>query len=577
MLALGRMIDFSFERDPFEVTPDPKMVFRHPQFVDALEALERGLGAGKGFLVFTGEVGAGKTTLLRTFLASPHPNLETAVILNSGLSADELLLAIAEDLGLGCGPGYSRKALLDLLQGHLLDAFAAGRRTAVFIDEAQHLDFEALELVRMLSNLETDTDKLIQVVLFGQDPLREMLASPELFQLRSRVAVHRHLRPLEEADTAAYVLHRLASAGPRAPVTFSPAGLRRLHEIARGLPRLINILADGALRIAAAADCMIVDEHHVAAAQGEFADLELDPPRSPLRGLERPAMVAAMRPIAPRESEASAGWNPTPQEHTSGAGEPARRNVAALIAWLLLFAVVVVVGYRGWHARQSAAERIAPATTATESHPNTLSPLASPEPVPTFPEAPADLSSWDPAVVAAFLAASGLHTAFEPQPTELADPTAFAATLGRTLAEIPADSSILRAVGLPALVRLSHNPESSALVRPAPGHDDLAEIHDLAGIRSVPWSRLVLEPGGEALVAVPAGVALDGEESPASVHRLQDALFAAGHYEGPRTEKLDPATIEAIVDFQRVQQIPTTGRADAATILALVRLGVWRP
>lgn len=579
------MLDFSFQRAPFDVTPDPRMVFRHARFAEALEALERGLGAGKGFLVITGEVGAGKTTLLRTFLARPHPDLETAVVLHSGLEADELLITIAEDLGLTCPPGCTRKSVLDRIQGHLLDTFAAGRRTVVFIDEAQHLDYESLELVRMLSNLETDTDKLLQVVLFGQERLREMLARPELFQLRSRIAVHRHLRPLEEADTASYVLHRLAAARPATPVTFSPAALRKLHLHARGLPRLVNILADGALRAAAVADSMIVDEHHVEQSVDEFRDLEPGSADAAMTSQEPYARPDATRPAAPS--------SPATTLPATGLLPPSRpfpslRTAFTILSWLLLLAILALIVQRVVEDARGAAPADDPGGSALGS------PVLEPSGQAPEPAADGATPAWDPDLALAFLESSGIRTEYDPPPALLADPKAFVAGLGRVLVEVHSDSSTLRAIALPALVTITSSTGEGiqALVVPvapdsAGGPSSPGHAPSLAFLRtprssqeSLPWDNIPLSSDLPALVALPAdlGVARVGPESDAEdIRRLQAALFEAGHYADRPSGIFDEATSEAIAEFQGVQGLVATGRASAETLIALHKLGVWRP
>lgn len=578
------MIDFSFQRAPFDVTPDPRMVFRHARFAEAIEALERGLGAGKGFLVITGEVGAGKTTLLRTFLARPHPDLETAVVLHSGLEADELLLTIAEDLGLTCPPGCTRKSVLDRIQDHLLDTFAAGKRTVVFIDEAQHLDYESLELVRMLSNLETDTDKLLQVVLFGQERLREMLARPELFQLRSRIAVHRHLRPLEEADTASYVLHRLAAARPATPVTFSPAALRKLHLHARGLPRLVNILADGALRAAAVADSMIVDEHHVERSVDEFRDLEPESAAVVTTSRAPYPKPDTTRPSAPPEPVALPDTELLPPSRPF----PALRTAFTILSWLLLLVILALVVQRVAESKRG--EPPAGDLGGSVLDPAVLKPSGQ-TPGPFADDA---TPAWDPDLVLAFLESSGIRTEYDPPPALLADPRAFVAGLGRVLVEVPADSSTLRALALPALVTITSSTGEGiqALVVPVASDSEgrpasPGQAPSRAILRtprnaeeSVRWESVPLSPARPALVALPAdlGVARVGPESDAEdIRRLQAALFEAGHYADRPSGIFDETTSEAIAEFQAVQGLVATGRASAETLIALHRLGVWRP
>jgi general secretion pathway protein A len=293
-------MDPSGEITPFSSTPDPRLVYPHRQFDEALGLLERGIDAGKGFLVVTGEVGAGKTTLMRTWLSLHGDHCETAVILNTGLDADGLLLSIADDLGAPLAAGFDRKSLVDAIHEKLLATAASGRTTVLFIDEAQNLSIEALELLRMLSNLETEREKLVQIVLMGQDSLRDLIALPELTQLKSRIAMHRHLRPLSESETGAYVRHRLEAAGCGERVRFSGEALRALHEVSGGVPRRINILAD--IAFAAARDdysarstaCpTTIETKHVMGAANEFQDLEPERREAPARAPSHLASTAA--------------------------------------------------------------------------------------------------------------------------------------------------------------------------------------------------------------------------------------------------------------------------------------------
>jgi type II secretory pathway predicted ATPase ExeA len=281
---------FGFERPPFHVTPDSSMIFAHRRYEEALAALEYGIEAGKGFIVITGEVGAGKTTLIRHYLARVGDRLRSAVVFNTGLSPDELLAAIAEDLG---APPIelpaTRKRLIDAINAILIEEFEARRGVVIFIDEAQNLPIESLEILRMLSNLETETEKLLQIVLIGQPELQEILARPDLAQLRSRVAVTYHLQPMSEEETGAYIAHRIAEAHPARPVVFAPKAVRRIHRYADGVPRLINILADQSL-VAADPDAGTIGVGAVEAAIESFE--HLDPPPAP--GLFRGLAFAAL-------------------------------------------------------------------------------------------------------------------------------------------------------------------------------------------------------------------------------------------------------------------------------------------
>jgi general secretion pathway protein A len=240
---------YGLREPPFSITPDPRYVFLSERHRDALAHLLYGIGKGGsgGFVQLTGEVGTGKTTLCRLLLEQLPENTRVALVLNPKLSPVELVETICEELKLDItGKRGSLKALTDTLNAFLLDAYAQGLRVVLIVDEAQNLSTESLEQIRLLTNLETPTQKLLQIILLGQPELRDVLARPELRQLAQRITARYHLTPLDAGETEAYVRHRLAVAGStRSP--FSRLGLKALYQRSGGIPRLINIIADRAL------------------------------------------------------------------------------------------------------------------------------------------------------------------------------------------------------------------------------------------------------------------------------------------------------------------------------------------
>lgn len=238
---------FGLDGPPFAITPDPKFVFFSERHQEALAHLLYGVDtAGGGFVQLTGEVGTGKTTLCRLFLEEAPEAVHPALILNPVLGPRELIATVCEELGIRYPVRATRKALLDLLNRRLLDIHAEGGRAVLVVDEAQNLSPQALEQIRLLTNLETRTSKLLQVILIGQPELRDVLDRPGLRQLAQRVTARYHLEPLDAEEAAAYVRHRLAVAGaPRCP--FTASGLAELHRRASGVPRLVNVIADRAL------------------------------------------------------------------------------------------------------------------------------------------------------------------------------------------------------------------------------------------------------------------------------------------------------------------------------------------
>src|SRR5512141_2146226 len=240
---------YGLKEPPFSITPDPRYVFLSERHRDALAHLLYGIGKGGsgGFVQLTGEVGTGKTTLCRLLLEQLPEHTRVALVLNPKLSPVELLETICEELKLDVGERRgSLKGLVDTLNAYLLDAYAQGLRVVLIVDEAQNLSTEALEQIRLLTNLETPTQKLLQIILLGQPELRDQLNKPELRQLAQRITARYHLTPLDRDETEAYVRHRVAVAGG-ARVPFSRLGLRALYQRSGGIPRLINIIADRAL------------------------------------------------------------------------------------------------------------------------------------------------------------------------------------------------------------------------------------------------------------------------------------------------------------------------------------------
>jgi general secretion pathway protein A len=239
---------FGLSEKPFAITPDPRYLFLGERHAEALAHLVYGITEAGGFVQLTGEVGTGKTTIIRSLLARQPDNAEIALILNPGMNAPEFLLTICEELGIMVPNDAigSVKDLVDILNHYLLKAHAQGKRVVLVVDEAQNLSPELLEQVRLLTNLETDTHKLLQIILIGQPELRDLLARNDLRQLAQRVTGRYHLDPLSRSEAAAYVKHRLRIAGATADI-FTSSALAELYRCSGGVPRLLNIISDRAL------------------------------------------------------------------------------------------------------------------------------------------------------------------------------------------------------------------------------------------------------------------------------------------------------------------------------------------
>lgn len=240
---------YGLTEKPFTITPNPHFIFFSTFHKEAFALLLYGINNHSGFMELTGEVGTGKTTVLRTLLGQLNEETHRiALIFNPSLSAVDLLRAINREFGISGSPDNAAELLAELNR-FLLRENACGRTVVLVIDEAQNLAPDVLEQIRLISNLETETDKLIQIVLAGQPELERLLSRPELRQINQRIALRYHLRPLDRKDSAAYIEHRLNIAGGRGKVSFTPAAIRWIYRYSRGTPRLINMLCDRALLI----------------------------------------------------------------------------------------------------------------------------------------------------------------------------------------------------------------------------------------------------------------------------------------------------------------------------------------
>jgi general secretion pathway protein A len=237
---------YGFREAPFNITPDPRFLFFSDKHREAFNHVLFGIRERKGFIQITGEVGAGKTTVCRAILAELGPTYKTALVLNPMVTATQLMRTVLIELGLEARK-VDRTAYLEVLNRYLLEQAAAGHDVVLIIDEAQDLESELLEQVRLLSNLETDQRKLLQIVLIGQPELRDKLNQRSLRQLRQRITVRYHLSPLDRFETERYIAHRLRVAGADGRPRFSSWAIRRVQRYSGGVPRLINAVCDKAL------------------------------------------------------------------------------------------------------------------------------------------------------------------------------------------------------------------------------------------------------------------------------------------------------------------------------------------
>jgi general secretion pathway protein A len=234
---------FNLKMKPFELVPNPDFLFLSRGHKKALTYLKYGIGENIGFILLTGEVGSGKTTLIRDLIKGLNGNVTLSKVFNTKVTSDQLISLVNEDFGLEV-TGKQKVGMLRELNDFLIDQHARRRQPILIIDEAQNLNPELLEEIRMLSNLETNMSKLLQIVLVGQPELRKTLSLPEMRQLRQRISISCHIQPLTRAETEEYIYHRLERAGSGIAVRFCEGTVDIIHEFSRGIPRLVNIMCD---------------------------------------------------------------------------------------------------------------------------------------------------------------------------------------------------------------------------------------------------------------------------------------------------------------------------------------------
>jgi general secretion pathway protein A len=526
---------FGFKEKPFTITPNPRFIFLSKNHKEAFAHLLYGIDSHAGFIELTGEVGTGKTTVLRALLAQlDSDTYRTALIFNPSLSAIELLQNINHEYGIPCEE-QKNSPLLHSLNHFLLQQNAEGRTIVLVIDEAQNLDPQVLEQIRLISNLETEKDKLIQIVLVGQPELREKLKKPELRQLSQRITVRYHLCPMDFNDTVEYIEHRLDVATGQRLELFSPGALKRIFRFSGGLPRLINVVSDRALLIAYTKGSREVSARMVSAA---MADVRKQESRFlPLRILRYSAAAAVALlavcglygifggSIATREISAFS------RETTRDKVDPPRSEKRSEMALYTLLA----------------------GTTEEESAAAAFNAIAriwgvAPISVDQAMAGPADLESY--------AARSGLR---------------FSRNSGNLGALLRLDYPAILELSLPEgkgrrYVSLLGWEEGRLIVAPPfQGHSAVssAELEKFWTGRSyLPWKNVLNLP-----LVSRAG------NSGESIRNLKLLLTKAGFYRGPSTELFDEAMLVSVKRFQAAQGIEVDGVVGGRTLLLLYRAG----
>ncbi len=550
---------------PFRLTPDPRYLYLSAKHADALAHLRLGLSESSGFVCITGDVGTGKTTVLRHFLTELAPEVSSAYVINPTLTALELLQTINAELGLPSS-STSRKALVDDLNRHLLAERQVGRCAVVVVDEAQALAIDVLEQLRLLSNLETTTEKLLRVILVGQPQLRTLLAHPELAQLNQRITLRWHIGPLDREETTAYIRHRITVAS-RGQITnlFSPAALRYLHRRSGGVPRLVNMLAHRAMLAAFAAEERTV---RLRAARRAYREVTTLPLPGRATGSRRTAWIAGGAVAATALVAVGAATLAPRLQQTSVASAPADPEPALLASAPAPDDLVTPVP------DEAPVADAPPEPVAALETP----PPPPPDPTPAFE---AQLAALAPdasarSAVAAILDAWQLQGLAG---DEAATPEGFDAIAERRGLEhlaLAGNAAMLRLVDVPAVLELQlpgvTGPRYAALV----GLRDGAPV--LVAADGVPTvvSPAIFERAwyGQAHIFWRdfenlGPTTIDGASRGARVQRLQALLQRAGTYSGPETGVFDPATEAAVMAFQRSRFVIADGLVGRLTRVVL--------
>src|SRR5882672_3589595 len=569
---------FGLADAPFRLTPDPRYLFLSPKHAEALAHLKLGLQESSGFVCITGDVGTGKTTLLRVFLASLGPEVTSAYVFNPPLSGVELLKTINGELGLRADTG-SRKKLVDALNVHLLAQREGGRRSIVVIDEAQALPIDVLEQLRLLSNLETTTEKLLRIVLVGQPQLQALLLHPDLLQLNQRITLRWHMGPLSYPETIGYICHRLkvAGAGLKPPI-FTRGAIRTVHRNSGGVPRLINMMAHRAMLAAFAADRRVVDARSVRQACREIGAVPLAAPAA--RPARRAAWAAAglgacLGVIA--VGAGRLGWRPDIRV-PEWAESSAPKELAALAVGTPAAVPPVAIAPEPV-APAAGAEAVPVPAPAPVAEAPPAPPVAATDPVPSAVGVAERLVSID-ATASGRAAVEALLAAWHVAPLAPGEPAAVDDLAGvaqrRRLEYLPlvGNASMLRLLDLPAILELrvphTDRPLYVALTAMSERGPTL-----VIGGESTPvdpsfldqhWfgSAYLLWRDFEAL-----GPTFGPEGRGERIARLQVLLRRAGAYAGGETGRFDPATAAAVLDFQRSRFLYVDGRVGRFTRIVL--------
>lgn len=512
---------FGFKEAPFALTPNPSFLFLSSPHQEAFAHLLFAIENRAGFIELSGEVGTGKTTIVRTLLNQLDPETHrTALIFNPILSPLGFLKEVNSEFGLTC-EGSEMRDLLTALNAYLLEENRAGRTVVLVIDEAQNLSVEVLEQVRLISNLETDSDKLIQIVLVGQPELNTLLAREELRQLDQRITVRYHLKPMCFADSAAYIRHRVKfAADGRELLTFSPGALKRIYRFSGGLPRLINGVCDRALLLAYTRECKEVSASMAALA---IADLRKEMPRR--------QRIVPLKPL-------SAG---------------------------LVLCVLVVAGFSLMsHSLLRKEAKPVVQTVAPLTREAALNSIAGmPEQQNLYAAVNSVLSAWQVRRV-------------DPVPGQQATLRGLARQRSLIATRVTGDLDALARLAAPALLHVALPGGGERLVAlTGIAKDEVSVVPAVAGRDTLSRAELGLIWHGGATLLWKDFHAITtrtkGAEKQAGTKLLQGLLKQVGCYAGALNGSSVEATQAALAEFQRREQLVVDGKAGGQTLMLLYR------
>ena len=552
---------FDLHEPPFNLTPDPRFLYLSEQHQEALSHLLYGINERKGFIEITGEVGTGKTMLCRALLEQLDNSISTALVFNSYLSQIELLQAICRDFGLQAD-AVSGAGLIDRLNTYLLSEFGIGRNAVVIIDEAQNLEPTVLEQLRLLSNLETASGKLLQIILVGQPELQDKLSLPGMRQLEQRIAVRFHLTALSRADSSRYVMHRLQVAGAGSRISFTRRSMGLIYRYSGGLPRCLNLLCDRALLTAFVQETRHVDG---AVVRRSAKDLE--------RGLQAMAGRGKATRLLGRMALAGLG-------------------VCALLglvtsAWLL-------PGVRAGPTPRTIGPEMngmgtlsgAEAGTADRSPSPSLSVLE-PEPfsktglagTPEKPETQVQSELLQALWRVKVAAESALPASGEPFSADW-DSLLRSAGSGLDVMSFQPRLAQLPFISRPCFLEVlphasAERAELWVLARGLP--DGVLVYHGSGELIPVPLTRLRRVWYGTLYLTSVAnaytGTHLEPGMQGKRIRNLQQALKQGGYFAGRPSGQFDTATYEAVKQFQRDNWLPVDGNAGWQTLMTLLHFG----